>query len=219
MKIDELPNYISRNFEPRYKFLKTLPPASRVLDCGCGDLTSTGKIMKFRSDLIWYCFDIIEPNIIPENISFKTINVENERLPYPDNYFDGVIILHMIEHISNIRLFCGEINRVLRSGGYVYIEVPSIMTLFAPTSKKFFSKTGNFFDDITHKRILTTPAMYDLVEKYFKMHVVKISSVRNIIKIIGTPLLMIYSIIKWKAYFMSGIGDIFGYRLYCVGRK
>jgi len=49
-----------------------------------------------------------------------------EKLPYKDNFFDGVICIRALHHstINHIRTAIKEIERVLRPKGIVYITVP-----------------------------------------------------------------------------------------------
>lgn len=51
-----------------------------------------------------------------------------EELPYEDGYFDAVIAVQSIHHalIENIRKLIGEIKRVLRPGGLIFVTVPSV---------------------------------------------------------------------------------------------
>lgn len=210
---------VLRHFEPRFNFINFLPTHGKVLDCGCGDFVSTNKLRECRADLQWFCTDICQAGTVPQDISFSLVNFEEDKLPYPDNYFDGIFVLHVMEHIANLELFCTELARVTKDGGHVYIEVPGILSMFAPTSSRFFSKTGNFFDDITHKRVFTIPSLRDLAQCYLKLQVIQIGTARNLIKILSIPALSIYSILKWRALVMTGICDLIGFRLYCIATK
>ena len=46
------------------------------------------------------------------------------RLPFPDDYFDGVILSEILEHIDNDVAGLREVRRVLKPGGVVAITVP-----------------------------------------------------------------------------------------------
>ena len=208
-----------RVFEKRFNFLKYIPEYGKLLDCGCGDFASSYKMMEFRKDIEWHAIDLYKSEKIPKEVIFNILNLEKELLPFADETFDGIILLHVMEHIDNIDRICSEIKRVLRRGGYVYIEVPSTSTLKAPTSKKFFYMTGNFYDDKTHKQVFSLKLLSDIISNHMDMKVVEIGTAKNILKILLFPIVFIYSIIKWKAYFMSSVGDFFGYRLYVVGTK
>lgn len=210
---------IVRGFEPRFKFLTSLPTGGTILDCGCGDFVSSDKLREQRPDLDWNCLDLKKPETVPAGITFTLLNLEQERFPFPDECFDGIFLLHVMEHIGNLELLCSELRRVLKINGQLYIEVPSFLAMFAPTSRRFFALTGNFFDDITHKRAFTEVSLNCLAEDHLGLIVTKIGTVRNIAKIAVIPLLIIYSLFTWRAFFMTGVCDLVGLRLFCVGVK
>lgn len=53
------------------------------------------------------------------------IQSEAEKLPFPDNSFDIVHSHHVFEHLSDPLKAASEILRVLKPGGFVFIEVPN----------------------------------------------------------------------------------------------
>jgi ubiquinone/menaquinone biosynthesis C-methylase UbiE len=46
-------------------------------------------------------------------------------LPYQEEFFDAVLVLRVVHHTCarNIELIFGEIYRVLKSGGYLFLQV------------------------------------------------------------------------------------------------
>src|SRR3989442_1233368 len=42
-----------------------------------------------------------------------------EQLPYPDESFDAVVCLDVLEHVSDVESVLGEVRRVLKPGGVV----------------------------------------------------------------------------------------------------
>ena len=51
-----------------------------------------------------------------------------DKLPYDDEFFDGVISVQVIHHakLETIRKIVGEITRVLKREGIVFITVPKV---------------------------------------------------------------------------------------------
>ena len=70
--------------------------------------------MKFR----WICnWSIIYTFEIFTNFKFKTADIENEGIPFPDSFFDFVYSKSFIEYFHNQEKLIKEICRVLKPGG------------------------------------------------------------------------------------------------------
>lgn len=55
------------------------------------------------------------------------VDIENEKLPFKNDYFDLIICSEVIEHIFNIESFLKEIKRVLKKGGSLIITTPNFL--------------------------------------------------------------------------------------------
>lgn len=202
---------IVRSCEPRFIFLKRVPKGGVVLDCGCGDFESSNKLRNIRSDLQWHSLDLIKGKALPDGVQFKTCNFDCEAIPYADSFFDAVYALHVLEHINNLALYSMEIFRVLKPGGHLFIEVPSVKSILAPSS--------NFYDDITHKKPYTITSLKCFIQQYCNIDVITVKTARNPVKICLTPLLVVYGFFKRSSHYMIGFGDLIGTRLYGIGKK
>jgi SAM-dependent methyltransferase len=47
-----------------------------------------------------------------------------ERIDFPDGYFDRVLAIHVLEHLPNLPKALDEVRRVLRPGGYFSVVIP-----------------------------------------------------------------------------------------------
>ncbi len=98
----------------------------RILDLGCAD----GEIYKEYTDICdFFGIDISESFLdkAKEN-GYKTylLDIEKEKLPFDNNFFDIIIMGETIEHIVNTDFFMTEINRVLKLEGNLIISIPNI---------------------------------------------------------------------------------------------
>ena len=62
------------------------------------------------------------------------VELEKAKLPFKTNTFDGVFALNVLEHVRNFIPLMKEIHRVLKSGGFLEVNVP------------YFSHTGSYMD-------------------------------------------------------------------------
>lgn len=60
---------------------------------------------------------------LPDNVELVHIEKGNP-LPFPNNYFDCITFIGVLEHIQRQDLILSELNRVLRPGGVIIISVP-----------------------------------------------------------------------------------------------
>lgn len=63
-----------------------------------------------------------------------------QRLPFADEVFDGVVCQAVLEHVPRPQQVVGEMLRVLRRGGIVYVEVPFLQG-YHPTPGDFLRFT------------------------------------------------------------------------------
>jgi 2-polyprenyl-3-methyl-5-hydroxy-6-metoxy-1,4-benzoquinol methylase len=123
-----------RRFSPVYgKFLFRLPEKAEVLDVGCGNGDSLKIIAALRPDLSLYGVDIEEfQGGIGFLKGFRRADLNMEPIDFPDGKFDGIRICHVLEHLTDLRVLRGEIRRLLKPGGLVYMETPNETACASP---------------------------------------------------------------------------------------
>ncbi|MDD4900656.1 MAG: class I SAM-dependent methyltransferase [Patescibacteria group bacterium] len=104
---------------------------NRVLDLGCGTGRHLVYLAKQGFDV--YGIDIAAEGIRQAKQWLKSENLKAslkigsiyQRLPYNDNFFDAIISTLTIHHqkIENIRKAICEIERILKPGGFIFINV------------------------------------------------------------------------------------------------
>jgi len=101
-----------------------IPPAAKILDAGCGPGVMAGKLME-RGYAVWG-IDFAEPMIrkareLCGSDQFGVGDVEH--IPFPDNTFDVVVSLGVIEYLESDEQALREIRRVLKPGGRAVIAI------------------------------------------------------------------------------------------------
>ncbi|MDT7889012.1 MAG: methyltransferase domain-containing protein [Desulfurococcales archaeon] len=57
--------------------------------------------------------------------SYK-VDVAREPLPFPNNYFDVVVMVEVVEHLYDPDYAISEVRRVLKPGGFIVISTPNL---------------------------------------------------------------------------------------------
>lgn len=124
-------NYIF-DFLKKDKAIKS----KKVLDFGCGYGDVCFKISPLVSEVVG--LDIV-PNMITKANKYKIDNnfintnfklIEN-RAPYPDEYFDYILLPDVIEHFvpEDRDFYVNELKRILKNNGKIIVITPSITTM------------------------------------------------------------------------------------------
>jgi SAM-dependent methyltransferase len=116
---------------------------SMVIDIGCHNFRIARKILDIiGKEVNLYGLDIAffrQPNFVVGDIF---------HVPFKKNIFDLAILSNVIEHLIDPILAFKSINYILKSGGAIYIETPSLFSCLKMLGI-------NFYDDPTHKRPYT----------------------------------------------------------------
>jgi len=106
----------------------------KLLDIGCG----SGDFIFMIRDKFRECYgiDVSEKRIIKANEKAKEYSNQekfhffecdvDEGLQFPDNFFDTITCISVLEHVFNPPNLITEINRVLKPGGIFIVQVPNI---------------------------------------------------------------------------------------------
>jgi ubiquinone/menaquinone biosynthesis C-methylase UbiE len=114
--------------------LVTIEGPVRVLDVGFGhgaDLLNIRQIDPER-EVSLYGIDAYGPSVedgAGKGIQASLLDVETERLPFDDQYFDIVVANQIIEHTKDIFWIFSEISRVVKPNGIVIVGVPNLAAL------------------------------------------------------------------------------------------
>jgi SAM-dependent methyltransferase len=114
-------------------YCKTLDGQPHLLDLGLGMATDLLTIRDWVGrDLALFGVDSYDPHIaraIEHNIAVVELNIEQDTLPYEDEFFDVVIANQVLEHTKEIFFIFSEVSRVLKKGGIFVVGVPNLASL------------------------------------------------------------------------------------------
>lgn len=100
-------------------------PQLKVLDIPSGAGAFTQRLMNRNIEV--HPSDI-ENLMEVKNQNFRSADM-NEKLPYPDNFFDAVVCIDGIEHLENPFSFIRESFRILRPGGSIILSTPNVNSM------------------------------------------------------------------------------------------
>jgi len=88
----------------------------RILDVGCGLGTYVKKLRAFSEEV--YGVDIDPDRVAQAQEALEHIHLAPaEALPFPDAYFDVVLLHEVLEHVADDRQAVCEAYRVTKAGG------------------------------------------------------------------------------------------------------
>lgn len=130
--------FLLKNF---YNYQFNSENKTKVLDVGCAD--------KF-----------LEKSFLEKNISYTGIDIvdcdlNKDKINFPDNTFDYIVCLALVEHISNTENMFNEFNRVLKKEGILYITTPN-----------WIYSSDIFYDDPTHVKPYTPKSLESIMKLY-----------------------------------------------------
>lgn len=132
----------------------------------------------------------------------------------PDEYFDGIWMAHVIEHLHNGTDVLPGLLKKLKPGGYFYIEYPGEKSLRLPS----MPGSLNFKDDPTHVRVYSVPELRQVFESH-NCEVLKGGTRRNIWYILAMPVRATISLLQ-KGYIQGNVfWDLLGFAEFLWVRK
>ena len=191
----------------------------RLLDIGAGNHSATKAKRVFP--LCEYHGVDMERDYNNDEEDFKLMTAFYEmdltRLEFssiPDNYFDGIWMVHVIEHLYNGDEVIKKLLQKLKPGGYMYIEYPGARSTKLPS----MYGSLNFKDDPTHVRVYSVKELSGLFENN-NCRIRSSGTRRNPWFIMAMPFRILGSIFSGKKLQGNIFWDILGFAEYLWVQK
>jgi ubiquinone/menaquinone biosynthesis C-methylase UbiE len=117
-------------FRPAHRMLLAAlrPGENNILDIGCGTGAFAARLLEARPQATVCGLDLSEgmltqcsKHLQESKGRLKLVRGDSQRLPFTDNSFDAITCSHSFHHYPRQDLVVGEMHRVLRPGGRLFI--------------------------------------------------------------------------------------------------
>lgn len=110
----------------RYDYLisriRSISPIAKILDVGAYPPYIFNQLEKLNYDV----YGVASNHEKIKSPKIKILNIEKNRLPWPDNTFEIIIFTEVLEHLPHSALFpLKEMLRVLKPGGHLLLSTPN----------------------------------------------------------------------------------------------
>ncbi|MEO8415526.1 MAG: class I SAM-dependent methyltransferase [Ginsengibacter sp.] len=143
----------------------------KILEAGCGGGRNMHWFVQNNFDI--YGIDSSEAAIVNLKNEYPTLPSENlqialiEKLPFPDNFFDHVIssaVLHFAANAEHFKEMIGEMLRVLKPGGTLFIRMTSDIGI--EDKVKLLPNGNHLIPDGSMRFLLTKPLLAECIEQF-----------------------------------------------------
>lgn len=97
-----------------------------VLDLGCGEGPLSFLLYKAQAKV--HAIDISDQALknmrkFTKNMRIDIKKAPSENLPYKNNFFNVIFSFDVLEHVRDVKKTYNEMNRCLKKGGYIFLEI------------------------------------------------------------------------------------------------
>jgi ubiquinone/menaquinone biosynthesis C-methylase UbiE len=129
------------------KVVENIPKSTlSLLDAGCGTGNVLVAIKKRHAHINCTGVDFSPAMLHRARKKLPLVNLKqlslNEKLPFPDKYFDVVTCIKVLFAVDNATYTIKELKRVLRDGGVLIIESPKEGWQMMPVLKEHIKQVG-----------------------------------------------------------------------------
>lgn len=134
-------------------------PAGKLLDVGCGN----GQLTAWLVNHGWHVYGVDLAPSACRLAGEAGLNIscgELEEASYPSDFFDVIVINHVLEHVhAPDELLC-ECHRILKSGGTLIVDVPN----FGSFKAQLFRQSWSHIDSPRHLSHFTIETLESIIK-------------------------------------------------------
>lgn len=137
-----------------------LPIQGRILDAGGGTGRVSGKLVGMADQIVVADLSIRMLKEAAQKDGLSTVQSQSEALPFPDNFFERVIMVDAFHHVCDQKDTAEELWRVLKPGGRIVVEEPDVRTLivkFVAVAEKIALMRSHFLSPLQIERLFPFP--------------------------------------------------------------
>lgn len=139
-----------------------------MLDLGCGDGVFSAQLSSKVDEI--YCVDTsfiaLKRLLSREKENMYPINANGARLPFPNDFFDGIFFIFVVEHIADSFPILREIRRVLKPTGHLILSTDSKYYYHYFRIVIELLRYGHYRpDDPTHVNLMTPKEVRNMIKK------------------------------------------------------
>lgn len=173
------------SYDPRWRHLGSLPPGANILELGCGGGSNLRWLSKRLPAATLTGVDILgedDASIrLPPRTQYQVVDLERGELPFAQEAFDAVLLIHVLEHLRRPLVIAREVHRVLRPGGTAYVETPNWTSALVPSIgwRREQHQPFNFYDDPTHVKPWSATGISEFLASACELESVTVGVRRN----------------------------------------
>jgi SAM-dependent methyltransferase len=143
---------------------------NKILEIGCGEGITGGELKRVGKAKEVVGVEMFEPAALKAEERLDKIilgDIEVISLPYPDGYFDYIILGDVVEHLSDPWATLKQLKRYLSSTGFVIASIPNITYWKILKDLILFDKWEYVEEGIldrTHLRFFTKKSLIELFQ-------------------------------------------------------
>ena len=204
-------HFLGKTFEANEAF--------RLLDVGSGNHSPSKTKLLFPNceyhglDLnLTYAYDAADKEALDAFYEMDLTLLQFESIP--DDYFDFIRMVHVIEHLHNGEEVLFGLSKKLKVGGLIYLEYPGKRSTRLPSMRGSL----NFYDDKSHVRVYDHQSL-GMGLKQWGFDIISSGMRRSWAYIFAIPLRVMAALLRGRAVQGNVFWDLLGFAEFVFARK